>query len=71
MYDFCMEQQRDMLETKVGSLISSLCMYVDGYMSFIGSLCIMLLKEYNGSINQLPGGLDYINTINAIWTAST
>lgn len=42
--DFCMSQQREMLDTKVISLISSLCLYIDGYMSFISSLCIMLLK---------------------------
>lgn len=69
--DFCMNQQREMLETKAISLISSLCLYIDGYMSFISSLCIMLLKEYEGSLEQLPGAVEYMKIINSIWKASS
>lgn len=55
LYDFCMEQQRESMEVRVGSLVSSLCLYVDGYLSFLGSLAIMVFKSYNGTINAIPG----------------
>lgn len=55
LYDFCMEQQRESMEVRVGSLVSSLCLYVDGYLSFLGSLAIMVFKSYNGTINSIPG----------------
>lgn len=70
LYDFCMEQQRELLEVKVGSLISALTMYIDGYMSFIGSLCIVIIKKFNGTFEAIPGGKEYMDTINAMWEAS-
>ena len=51
--DFAMEQHNEMLITRAGSLLSSLCMYVDGYLSFIGSMLIMILKRYDGSSAQV------------------
>ena len=34
---------------RVGSLLSSLCQMVDGYSSFIGSLCMMVMKKFDTS----------------------
>lgn len=55
-----MEQQRELLETRVCSLIASLCLYVDGYMSFLGTLCIMYIKKYNQTLAQIPQSAGYI-----------
>ena len=52
--DFAMEQSNEMLITRAGSLLSALCMSIDGYLSFLGSMLIMILKRFDGSIEQLP-----------------
>lgn len=65
--DFTMEQNQDLLQTSVGSLIANLCMSIDGYLSFVGSMCLMILKCWDGSIADLEGGKSYIDTISEIW----
>lgn len=65
-----MEQQRELLEVKIGSLISSLCMYIDGFMSFVGSMCIMMIKNFNGTISQIPGFEAYMKIIDGMWAAN-
>lgn len=66
-----MEQQREMLEVRIGSLISSLCMYIDGFMSFVGSMCIVIIKRFNGTLDQITGADEYIKIIDSMWTASS
>ena len=58
-----------MLLTRAGSLLSSLCMYVDGYLSFIGSMLIMILKRYDGSAQSImsPETAAYFQSIDTIF----
>lgn len=64
-----MTQQNDHLATKVCSLISSLCLYIDGYMSQIGTLCIMVIKMWGSGLQDVPTGEQYMQTVNSLWKA--
>lgn len=66
--DFTVEQQNEMLITRAGSLLSSLCMEIDGYLSFVGSLCIMLLKRCEGFAQEFANNTEmdsYYSSIDA------
>lgn len=59
-----------MLDVRVGSLLSSLCLYIDGYMTIVGTLCVMVLKNYNGTLQNISEGSEYMDIINKIWECS-
>lgn len=51
-----MTQQTDYLVTKVCSLLSSLCLYIDGYMTFVGMVCVMVIKAWGSGLKGVDKG---------------
>lgn len=64
-----MTQQTDHLVTKVCSLISNLCLNIDGYMTFIGMVCVMVVKAWGSGLKEVDKGLQYMENLNSFWNA--
>lgn len=65
--DLCMTQQSDYLITKVCSLISGLCLNIDGYMSCIGMICLMVVKAWGSGLEDVDKGEEYMENLNKLW----
>lgn len=62
-----MTQQTDYLVTKICSLLSSLCLYIDGYMTFVGMVCVMVIKAWGSGLKGIQKGQEYIEDLNKNW----
>lgn len=50
--EYCKGQNKEMLMMRIGGLIANLCMNVDGCLSFLGSMCIIVFKSVDSSLTQ-------------------
>jgi hypothetical protein len=67
--DFCKGDKKETLLAKVGSLLVSFCNNVEGCFSFLGGICIMVIKNIDPSL-QKENERNFILNMSKVWNVS-